>query len=99
MKLYRRLLLMGFIAGFLSPAEADTLRCGSQLVSTDDRAFEVERKCGPPLRKDFIGYGGGRYGPPDFLIEEWVYGPTNGAFSVIRFEGNRVTRIETRRDD
>lgn len=81
---------------FTVTGQADTLRCGSQLISTDDRAFEVEHKCGPPLRKDFIGYTGGRYGP-QITIEEWVYGPTAGAFSVIRLEGSRVVSIETRR--
>ena len=33
-------------------AQADTLRCGSQLVTTGDRAFEVERKCGVPQHRD-----------------------------------------------
>ena len=37
-------------------AQADTLRCGSQLVTTGDRAFEVERKCGVPQHRDLVGY-------------------------------------------
>lgn len=83
------------------PAQADSLRCGSQLISTGDRSFEVERKCGIPQYRDLIGYTSSRYGysdRPEMAIEEWVYGPTNGAFNILRFEGNRLIRIETRRE-
>lgn len=83
------------------PVQADSLRCGSQLVSTGDRAFEVERKCGAPQYRDLIGYTNSRYGysdRPEMAIEEWVYGPNSGAFSILRFEGNRLIRIETRRE-
>lgn len=83
------------------PTRADSLRCGSQLVSTGDRAFEVERKCGSPQYRDLIGYTDSRYGysnRPEMVVEEWVYGPTNGAFNILRFEGNRLIRIETRRE-
>ena len=62
-------------------AEAGTLRCGSKLVNEGDRAFEVERKCGKPARTDLVGYTGGYYGDREMVIEEWVYGPTNGMLS------------------
>ncbi|WP_084166525.1 DUF2845 domain-containing protein [Stutzerimonas azotifigens] len=82
----------------LPVAHADTLRCGNQLVSTGDRAFEVERKCGPPVQRDLIGYGIGPNQRQESLIEEWVYGPQNGAFNILTFEANRLVRIEMRRD-
>ncbi|MBW8456287.1 MAG: DUF2845 domain-containing protein [Pseudomonas sp.] len=72
--------------------QADTLRCGSQLVTTGDRAFEVERKCGVPQ-----GYSLSRNDRQEFRLEEWVYGPRNGMLSILTFEGNRLVRIETRR--
>lgn len=78
-------------------AQADTMRCGSDLVSTGDRSFEVERKCGSPAYRDVVGYALGRNDRHEFQLEEWVYGPNNGMFSILRFEGNRLTRIETRR--
>lgn len=80
-------------------AEAGTLRCGSKLVNEGDRAFEVERKCGKPARTDLVGYTGGYYGDREMVIEEWVYGPTNGMLSILTFRGNRLTRIETKRAD
>lgn len=78
--------------------QADTLRCGSQLVSLGDRAFEVERKCGAPLHRDPIGYTLGPYDRREYVVEEWVYGPSNGMLSILRFEGNRLVAIERRRE-
>lgn len=79
-------------------AGADTLRCGSQLVSTGDRAFEVERKCGPPAQRDLVGYGLSPNGRQEFVLEEWTYGPNNGTFSILTFEGSRLVRIESQRE-
>ena len=78
-------------------AHADTLRCGSQLVSVGDRSFEVEQKCGEPAFRDLVGYTLGSYERREFKIEEWVYGPSNGVLTILTFEGNRLTRIERRR--
>lgn len=78
-------------------AEAATLRCGSNLVSEGDRAFEVEKKCGQPARRDPVGYTLSGYDRREYHIEEWVYGPNNGMFNILTFEGNRLKRIETRR--
>ncbi|WP_137971046.1 DUF2845 domain-containing protein [Pseudomonas sp. F(2018)] len=80
-------------------AEAGTLRCGSKLVNEGDRAFEVERKCGEPDHRDLVGYTGGVYGDRELVIEEWVYGPSNGMLNILTFQGNRLTRIETKRAD
>ena len=79
--------------------EAGTLRCGSKLINEGDRAFEVERKCGTPTHRDLVGYTGGNYGDRELVIEEWVYGPTNGMLSILTFQGNRLVRIETKRAD
>lgn len=83
------------LAGAL--AQASTLRCGSNLVSEGDRAFEVEKKCGAPAHRDLVGYTLGSYDRREFKVEEWVYGPNNGMLSILTFEGNRLVRIETRR--
>lgn len=92
------ILFAALLAGLGSaPLQADTLRCGSQLVSLGDRPFEVERKCGAPLHRDPIGYSLGPNERREYLIEEWVYGPSNGMLSILRFEGNRLVRIERRR--
>ncbi|MBB2493462.1 DUF2845 domain-containing protein [Aquipseudomonas ullengensis] len=78
-------------------AEASTLRCGSNLINEGDRAFEVEKKCGPPTHRDQVGYTLSGYDRREYSIEEWVYGPKNGMLNILTFEGNRLKRIETRR--
>lgn len=86
-------LLLLALAG--TAESANSLRCGSRLVSTGDRMFEVEEKCGPPRQRDLIGYALGPHWRRELIIEEWVYGPDNGMISVLRFEGNRLIKIET----
>lgn len=78
-------------------ANADTMRCGSKLVSVGDRAFEVLRKCGEPDQRDEVGYLLGGYDRRELRIDEWIYGPRNGMLSILTFEGNRLVRIETQR--
>ncbi|EIK53064.1 hypothetical protein YO5_02523 [Stutzerimonas stutzeri TS44] len=97
MKLSGKGLLPALLLFACLGASADTLRCGSQLVSSGDRAFEVERKCGPPARRDLVGYGLSPNGRQEFVLEEWIYGPNNGTFSILTFEGNRLVRIESQR--
>lgn len=80
-----------------SAAGADTFRCGSNLINTGDRAFEVERKCGQPVQRDLVGYTLGPNHRREMMREEWVYGPKNDIFSILTFEGNRLVRIETSR--
>jgi hypothetical protein len=84
-----------------STAEAaSTLRCGTRLISLDDLAGEVEDKCGTPVQRDFLGYKEvlDIYGyVHEVEIEEWTYGPKNGMYYFLRLEGNRVTKIESKR--
>jgi len=89
------LILMLLLATGL--AQGESLRCGSALVNLGDRAFEVEAKCGPPAHRDLVGYTLGYQQHRELKLEEWVYGPRNGTLSILTFEGNRLTRIETSR--
>jgi hypothetical protein len=93
--LSRTLLLTLLITPLM--AQADTLRCGSQLVSLDDRRFEVLQKCGEPAFRDLVGYSLGPNERREYQIEEWVYGPDNGMLSILTFEGTRLRAIERRR--
>lgn len=93
-----RLPLALWVLALAAPAGAETMRCGSKLVSLGDRAFEVLQKCGQPAHRDQIGYTLGSYDRREFTVEEWVYGPSNGMLSILTFEANRLVRIETRRN-
>ena len=81
-------------------AQAATWRCGSDLVSSDDSTGEVLSKCGEPNERAFLGYREkvDRYGfSHEVALEEWSYGPRNGMYYFLRFEGNRLTRIDSKR--
>ena len=77
-----------------------THRCGSKLVSLDDDQYRVQSLCGVPVTKDPIGYSVRRddYGfMHEVWVEEWTYGPTNGMYYFLRFEGGKLTRIKSSR--
>ncbi|MBO3276686.1 DUF2845 domain-containing protein [Pseudomonas schmalbachii] len=79
-------------------AQAESMRCGSALVSIGDRAWEVEKKCGTPAHRDEVGYTLGGYDRREFRVEEWVYGPRNGTTYILTFEANRLKSIEFQRN-
>ncbi|VVO11207.1 DUF2845 domain-containing protein [Pseudomonas fluorescens] len=76
---------------------ADTLRCGRQLISVGDRSSEVLQKCGEPASRDVLGYKRSANRREEFQVEEWVYGPNSGMYQYLRFEGNRLVRIDSNR--
>ncbi|MHA6495386.1 DUF2845 domain-containing protein [Pseudomonas borbori] len=79
---------------------SSTLRCGSELISQDDSTSEVASKCGEPISRDFLGYKEvlDAYGfRNEVAVEEWTYGPRNGMYHFLRFEGNRLLKIDSKR--
>jgi hypothetical protein len=79
---------------------ADTLRCGSQLISVGDRMFDVQQKCGQPASQDIIGYKEtvNHFRQVDQVqVQEWIYGPNGGMYQYLRFEGGRLVRIDSNR--
>lgn len=76
---------------------ADTLRCGSQLISVGDRSSEVLQKCGEPVSRDLLGYKRSADRREEFQVEEWTYGPYGGMYQYLRFEGNRLVQITSNR--
>ncbi|SFH46126.1 DUF2845 domain-containing protein [Pseudomonas sp. NFACC45] len=76
---------------------ADTLRCGSQLISVGDRSSEVLQKCGQPAARDDLGYERSVNRREEYPVEEWTYGPNNGMYQYLRFKGNRLVQITSKR--
>lgn len=79
---------------------SSTYRCGSALVSTSAPSAEVLSKCGEPVSRDFLGYREvvDSYGfRNEVNVEEWVYGPKNGMYHFLRFEGGRLIEIRSKR--
>jgi hypothetical protein len=85
----------------LGTAEASsTLRCASHLISIDDTVGEVLEKCGEPTSRADLGYREvmDEYRQrTEVRVEEWVYGPRNGMYHFLRFEGNRLRGISSKR--
>lgn len=79
-----------------SSAQA-TLRCDKGIASIGDRSIEVSRKCGEPIARDMLGYTQDADGHNEFQIEEWVYGPRNGMYYYLRFEGGRLKNVDSKR--
>jgi len=89
--------------------EADSMRCGSQLVSVGDSRSEVRFKCGEPtdvetrsiLRRPFYGFNGPRrsFYPDSYVeipIEVWTY--NFGPYKLMRqvqFVNGRIDDIMT----
>jgi Protein of unknown function (DUF2845) len=78
-------------------AGGDTLRCASNLISVGDRSGEVLQKCGQPLARDSLGYRRSADRRDEFQVEEWTYGPNSGMYYYLRFEGNRLVQITSKR--
>ncbi|MCQ4321196.1 DUF2845 domain-containing protein [Stutzerimonas stutzeri] len=79
---------------------SSTFRCGRNLVSLRASTAEVQAKCGEPSSRALTGYKEliDEYGfRQEVQIEEWTYGPTNGMYHFLRFEGNRLSNIDSER--
>ncbi|MDN6855990.1 DUF2845 domain-containing protein [Pseudomonas sp. CAN2814] len=81
--------------------QAASLRCNSKLISTGDVSSDVLSRCGDPVSRSFLGYKqvpGQRYGESmEVAVEEWIYGPWSGMLYFVRFEGNRLSDIQSKR--
>jgi hypothetical protein len=93
----RWLLGLGLVMLASQALAADTLRCGSQLISVGDRSSEVLQKCGEPVSRDVLGYKKSINRREEFPVEEWTYGPNGGMYQYLRFEGNRLVQITSKR--
>jgi len=87
--------LLGSVWLWTAPAQAaDTVRCGSRLVSVDMTAAEVLGVCGEPSHRDVWpqpGVGAGYLG----AIEEWTYNRgSSQLLRVLRFRNGRLQRID-----
>lgn len=100
MKLSLQLLLALAVLGSLSAQAASTWRCDRSLVSLNDSSSTVQGKCGAPVSQSLVGYVERRddYGlSHELTVEEWIYGPRNGMYHYLRFEGSRLVRIDSKR--
>jgi hypothetical protein len=100
MKKCTALAALTFALYTLHAQASSTFRCGSNLVSLRASTTEVQAKCGEPMSREITGYKAtvDEYGfRQEVQLEEWTYGPTNGMYHFLRFEGNRLSNIDSER--
>ncbi|AOE87459.1 DUF2845 domain-containing protein [Pseudomonas sp. TCU-HL1] len=96
----RAFLCLFLLLGLVDAQASSTLRCNSNLISLDDTTSEVLDKCGEPVSRADLGYKevvDEYYRRNEVRVEEWVYGPRNGMYQFLRFEGNRLRNIDSKR--
>ena len=92
-------LLFGLLAFAATSTQAATMRCGSNLISEGELIVDVIRKCGQPAQRQVVGPAvdaNGYVAKGAATIENWVYGPSNGAYQYLRFVDGRLVEIRTR---
>ena len=96
----RVLLCLSLLLAVGNAQASSTLRCNSSLISLDDTTSEVLDKCGEPISRTDLGFKevvDEYYRRDEVRVEEWVYGPRNGMYQFLRFEGNRLRDIDSKR--
>ncbi|WP_187804581.1 DUF2845 domain-containing protein [Aquipseudomonas alcaligenes] len=90
-------LLLATLISLTSLTAHASLRCDNGIASEGDRTSEVLSKCGAPVSQAVTGYTYDDEGHREFQREEWVYGPKNGMYYFLQFEGERLKRVESKR--
>jgi len=97
-------LLLAAALTLAGPAGADSMRCGSKLMTTGDPSPKVEALCGPPVgieRREIVRSYSYHRGIPvrgsfEVAVEFWTYnfGP-NKLMYRLRFEDGLLVDVET----
>lgn len=80
------------VAGFATPALAQTMRCGNNFVGFGESTSAVQAKCGAPSNR----YS---YCKPESRsrscekVEEWSYSRPNEFMQILKFESGQVVSI------
>ncbi len=96
---YAALLVCSALLTSAPVAWADSLRCGSALVSNGSSAEEILRKCGEPVSRQSRGWirqADGWYGR-EVPSEYWTYGPRNGMYHQLRLDDGRLVEVRSSR--
>lgn len=90
-----RLLVCLLLGGPPSLQAADSMRCGSRLVSVEDRAAEILSACGEPDFRDVFSYPHPQRSGTIADVEQWTYnfGP-NQLLRVLKLRNGKLVDIE-----
>ena len=77
-----------FLLAIADRSSAQTIRCGTEIVSVGDPTIELLQKCGEPDLKELIKTNG-------FIIEKWTYNCGSAGFmKILTLKGGKVHRVE-----
>lgn len=93
--------LIGLLVYFtgLSSAHA-SMRCSNGIIDEGDMTFVVLEKCGEPNTKQIIPpqtESNGQNTAKSVTVENWVYGPDNGAYKYLKFIDGKLVKIDSGR--
>lgn len=94
------ILLVTAVLAVIHTSAHASMRCSNGIISEGDSTLVVLDKCGEPASSQTIPPVIGANGLPQnnsVTIENWVYGPDNGASRYLKFIDGKLVRIETRR--
>jgi len=77
------------------------MRCNTGLVSEGDSTVQVERQCGAPANRQVIPAAQGSHSNKRgnaVNVENWVYGPRNGAYYSLKFLDGKLVSIDVSRE-
>lgn len=90
-------LALGLVAFLMHSQAFADMRCGTNLVSEGESTFEVKKKCGEPANREVIpaalNYPKSK-GNHAVTVENWVYGPQNGAYYRLKFLDGTLVSIK-----
>lgn len=101
-KLIKISLIIFALFVFENPVTADSMKCGTKLVSPGDSKAKVLIRCGEPMFKEVVGettvhrkFFGFTIKSSTVIVEKWTYNLGYGKFlRILTFEGDRLVRIE-----
>ena len=74
-----------------------SFKCPNYFTTIGDYNFKVLNSCGEPISKEITGYVL-KNGKRELKIEVWIYGPKNGWYYQLTFEGGKLVAVEGIRD-
>lgn len=84
------------LAACPAPEAADSMRCGSRIISVEARAAEVLAACGEPDFRDVLSYSGQGLPNEWSESEQWTYNfGSNKLLHVLKLRRGRLIDIET----
>ncbi|SNS30560.1 MULTISPECIES: DUF2845 domain-containing protein [Pseudomonas] len=93
--------LMGLLVYLMALSSAHaSMRCSNGIIDEGDLTLVVLEKCGEPNTRQIIPpqtESNGQIKAKSVTVENWVYGPDNGAYKYLKFIDGKLVKIDSGR--